>query len=152
MSGLEPIAVAALTKAIDFLFGEAGKLMEERRLARKNRGDEQSDSGSDISAKTKKDTKAIASKEDIKNLEPKELHLRDIPQEVKHYLDLIHARRQNRRQLEQQATAYGGFTYAPLIVQNQIRSSEQEIYENCRKLKRLVEEAYGYKIIVNGLD
>ena len=39
MTGLEPIAVAALTKAVDFLFDEAGKLMDERRTARKARGD-----------------------------------------------------------------------------------------------------------------
>jgi len=151
MTGFEPIAIAALTKGIDFLFGEAGKILEERKLARQKRGENDSDEHNHNKEAVDSNPQSVKTREELKSLQPKTLHLRDIPQEVRFYLDQIHQYRENRRLLEQQAAAYGGFTYAPLIVQNQTRNAEREIYDNCQKLKQLIEEVYGYKITINGL-
>jgi hypothetical protein len=146
MSGLEPMAIIVLTKAIDFLFGEAGKLMEERRSARQKRGDEIKAEHNNISSQV------IVNKETLKGSQPKLLELREIPKEVEHSINQIRQYGINKRLLEEQAAKYGGFTFAPLIVQNQIRDAEEEIYNNCQKLKHLIEEVYDQKITISGFD
>jgi hypothetical protein len=145
MTGLEPIAVVALTKAVDFLFDEAGKLMEERRAARKERGDEEDTPA--VPADT-----PITKKEEILSLQPKTVYLKDIPQEVKHCLDMIHQYRDNRRRLNATIAAYNGFLFAPGHIQYQLRDSENQIKHWCQQLKDLVEASYGHKIVIIGLN
>ncbi len=146
MTGLEPIAVAALTKAVDFLFDEASKLMEERRQARKARGEAEDVPIPEV------DDAAVTQKEDILALQPKSVYLKDIPMEVKHHLDMIHQYRDNKRRLDATVAAYNGFLFAPGHIQYQVRDAEDQIKLWCQKLKHLVENAYGHKIVIIGLE
>ncbi len=145
MTGLEPIAVVALTKAVDFLFDEAGKLMEERRAARKARGDAEDTPAPPAGAVT-------TTKEEVLSLQPKTVYLKDIPKEVQHCLDMIHQYRDNKRRLDATIAAYNGFLFAPGHIQYQLRDSEDQIKHWCQQLKNLIDESYGHKIVIIGLD
>lgn len=145
MTGLEPIAVVALTKAVDFLFDQASKLMDERRTARKARGDEEDTPVPPVGLSTTK-------KEEILSLQPKNVYLKDIPKEVEHYLDMIHQYRDNKRRLDATIAAYNGFLFAPGHIQYQLRDSEDQIKNWCQQLKNLVDESYGHKIVIIGLN
>jgi hypothetical protein len=142
MSGFDPIATAALTQAVDFLFDQAGKILEERREARKARGEV-------VQGAHHKGE--ITKKSEVQTWSPKEVYLKDIPQEIRNQLDQIHLYRTNLRNLELQIANYGGFVFAPIITQNQLRATEIEITNGCQKLKDLIESAYGHKIVVVGL-
>lgn len=144
MSNFDPIAVATLTKAVDFLFDQAGKIMKERREARKNRGEEE-----DVISESKN---VEPEKEEVKQWKPKEVYLDDIRQEIENCLYQIHQHRINRRDLEKQISAYGGVIFAPIILRNQLRITEDEIKKWCQQLKGIVEEIYGRKITIPGLD
>jgi hypothetical protein len=145
MTGLEPIAAVALTKAVDFLFDEASKLMEERRAARKTRGD--ADDTPPV-----QDNAGATKKEEVLAIQPKTVYLKDIPKEVEHCIKMIHQYRNNKRSLDDTIAAYGGYRFAPLNIQNQLRDSEDEIKNWSQQLKNLVEESYGHKIVIVGLN
>jgi len=144
---LDPVIVIALTKAIDFLFEQAGVLLAEFRGTQKSRGEvlgESHPSHQQIEKATTKD--------DVLSWQPKNEKLRDIPQEVDSYLNQIYQYRANKRNLEKQIAVYGGYTFAPIIVQNQLSLTEEEVKTTCQKLKDLVEEVYGKKINIIGLS
>lgn len=145
MTDLDPITTAALTKAIDFLFDQAGKLIQERREARKIRGDQED-------TPTPTEGKVAISKDELKSLKPKQVYLKDIPSEVEHCLDMIHRNRDTKRRLDATVAAYNGFLFAPGHVQYQLRDAEDQIKIWCQKLKGLIEEVYGHKITIVGLD
>jgi hypothetical protein len=143
MSGLEPIYVPALSKALDFLFNQAGKLMEERRNAKKARGEEVASPTAQVSATTR---------EEVNSWQPKKVYLSDFPEEVEHCLVQIEQFRLTKRLLEDKVSIHGGFRLAPTSVQHELSIAEEEIKRWCEKLKALVEEVYGQKIIIVGLS
>lgn len=145
MTGLEPIAVAALTKAVDFLFDEAKDLMKERRENRQKLQEK------DDTPEPRPDV-VVVTKEEVKSWQPKNVYLKDIPKEVEHCLTIIHQYRRNRRIIELRASKSGGIEYASTLDQNQLIDTENNIKEWCQKLKDLVEEVYGHKITIIGLD
>jgi SET domain-containing protein len=147
MTGMEGIAIATVTKAIDFLFGEAVKLMDERRQQRKARGESVVERPSTGNAIDKKEVLNKTSKVD-----PKTLFLRDYPKEIEHCIEQIHKLRNNKRMLEDQVNNYGGFSFAPLITQNQIRLTEDEIERWIIRLRTIVEDVYGHKLEIAGID
>jgi hypothetical protein len=142
MTNFDPIAVAALTKAVDFLFDQAGKLMEERRESRKKRGEDD-----DTAPKTK-----ITTKEEVLSWQPKNIYLKDIPQEVKHCLTMIETYRTNKRYTDATIAQFGGFNLAPINIRNELITQEEEIKNWTQKLKELIEKAYGHRIVIVGLD
>ena len=144
MSAFDPIAVAALTKAVDFLFDQAGKLMEERRESRKKRGEE------DDTPVIQSDTK-ITTKDEVLSWQPKQIRLKDTPDEVKHCLTMIEQYRKNKRYTDATISQFGGFNLAPINVRNESITQEEQIKEWTYKLKEVIEDAYGHKITIVGL-
>lgn len=147
MDAPDPVAFMLLTQTVSFLFTEVGKILAERRTTRQNHPAKKE---AKLSTQTR--TKTITSPNELSSLKPNTLQLHDLRDEMEHCLKLIHQYRENRRLLEAQAAKYGGFDFAPLHVQNQIIDTEQEILNNCQKLKGLVEEVYDRKLIIKGLD
>ena len=145
MTAFDPIAQAALNKAIDFLFDQAGKLLAERHEARQKRGD------GDDSPAVQPETQ-VTNKQEVLSWQPKNVYLKDIPKEVKHHLDMIHQYRTNKRYTDATIAQFGGFNSAPLNVRNEAIIQEDQIKEWTQRLKILVEEVYGHKIIMVGLD
>ena len=145
MTGLEPIAAVALTKAVDFLFDQAGKLMEERRENRKKAGESDE-------APAALTPSPPTTKEEVQSWQPQKVMLKDTPQEIEHALRMLETYRRNKRNIDAAIAAYGSFTLAPRINQNELLETENNIKDWSQKLKGLVEQAYGRKIMLIGLD
>lgn len=146
MTGLEPIFTAALTKAVDFLFGEAKELMDERRKAREQLHED------DDTPPLKGE---ITKKEDLpspQQISTKNIHLQDFPEEVKHVLGLIEGYRRNRRFTEEKVQFYGGLVQSPTAVRNEILETDKMIKQNIQRLKNLVQKVYSHQINLVGLD
>ena len=145
MTGLETIAAVALTKAVDFLFDQAGKLMEERRENRKKAGESDE-------APAALTPSPPTTKEEVQSWQPQKVMLKDTPQEIEHALRMLETYRRNKRNIDAAIAAYGSFTLAPRINQNELLETENNIKDWSQKLKGLVEQAYGRKIMLIGLD
>lgn len=145
MSGFEPIATAALTKAVDFLFEQAGKIMEERRDNRKKLGE-------DDDTPEQNSDKGISSKEKLNNEQPKIVFLKDYHQEIEHCLKQIHQYRSNRRHTLDQIAHQGGINHASIGTRNDLITAENEIKRWSQDLKSLVEKVYGHKLQIYGLN
>ena len=78
--------------------------------------------------------------------------LKDTPQEIEHALRMLETYRRNKRNIDAAIAAYGSFTLAPRINQNELLETENNIKDWSQKLKGLVEQAYGRKIMLIGLD
>ena len=146
MTGLEPIFTAALTKAVDFLFGEAGKLLDERRKVRQDVGKDD-DTPVLKGEVTQKEVLVIS-----QDLQTKNIYLRDLPNEVDHILRLIESYRSNRRILENQIRHAGGVNRAPIDKVNDLQSTDDDIRYNIQRLKDLIQKAYSHQINLVGLD
>lgn len=128
---VEAFAIPVLMKAVDFLFGETQKILEERRLARQ-----------------KPDSEAAAPP-DIPLLElDKETVLhRKVSQElaerqaeaIEALLEEINIYQRNRQRLEKRAALEGGKDFAPISVINQLHAQEDAILERSRQLAGLLD-------------
>jgi len=145
MDNLDPVAANVLMKAVDFLFGEAKALMEERRQARKERG-------KDEATPEKQTGTAYTTKEEVEAWQPKSIYLKDFPNEMKHCIAQIEKYRSNKRQIEIRISHLGGAMQAPVSLINDLEAQEESIKEYAQRLKRLFEDVYGHKITIIGLE
>lgn len=147
MTGMEIIVL----KGVDFLFKEVSKILEERREARRQRG-EQDDISVPVDADTSGSADSVTAEEVKDALRPKLVHLKDIPQEIQGCINLIEQYREVIRQSEQTIAVHGGFLLAPQITRYQLSNAEKEVKTNSQRLKNLIENAYGHKIVIVGLE
>lgn len=144
----DTVALSVLLKGIDFLFGEASKLMQERREARQKRGEEDVASVPNTTESvTSSEVKATVQSKDIK-----QVYLNDVTKDIKHYINQIEAYRENKRIAEQAIQRYGSFIDAPSKVRHDLKDAEDGIKEYVQRLKNIIENTYGHKINIIGLD
>lgn len=144
MSGAEILAESILRKAIDFLFDQASKIMEERRMTRQ-RKEEKIDPRTNV-------TENSPTKRDILSRNPKNLYLNDYSQEIRHCMDMIERYRHNKRQIEETIAHYGSLSLTPTHVKNELKDTEEAIGHWIKRLKQTIEEVYGCRITIVGID
>jgi transposase len=128
---IEVVAVPILMKAVDFLFGEAKKILEERRAARQ------------------KDKQSVAAPPDIPLLnESKEIVVRRKVSEelvkrqeqaLQGLLDEIAIYQQNLQRLQKRVALEGGMDFAPVSVVNQLRAQQDAILDKSQQLAAIVD-------------
>lgn len=150
MTDFDPIAIATLGKAVDFLFDQAGKLMEERREARKKRGG--IPQAEQVTLSHQNSITEATKKEEVRSWKPKNVYLKDMPSEITHCMSMIEQYRTNRRYTEDTISHYGGFNLAPIHIRNELLQQEEQIEQWIFKLKSIIEKTYGHKITIIGLD
>lgn len=143
MTGLEFPAAVVVGKAIDFLFDQAGKIMQQRREARASTG-----KADDTPPQSAQPT----AKQEVQTWQPQQMMLKDMPREIEATLALIETYRGNLRQQEAAIAMHGDIALAPPINQNLYFKQIDAIKDNTQKLKTLVEQVYGKKITLVGLE
>jgi hypothetical protein len=142
--GMQHFAMAILTRALDFLFDEARKILAERRQRRQEM--EEAD-----------DTVALpdgveeSSKETILELKPANLD-QETQEEVDHLLELIKIQRGHRRKAEVKINKLGGILFVPPNVRVELENAEDEILKHTQRLKKLLEKVYNQPIYIDGLE
>lgn len=142
---LDPISLTILQKAVDFLFDQARKLMEDRRESRKKMGEAVEDKS------VQKDIKETK-KDELGSLKPIPIRLQSVYHDIEHCMEQIEGYQRNRRDLERRVMKDGGFDRTQSSVRNELRDVDDEIKKYCQKLKKLVEDVYGRNITIIGLD
>ena len=129
MSSLDPIAIAIIGKAVDFLFTQASKTLDKSR--------------EDKEVETEKQPDNDQRKEEIL----KSLIGKINAQEVEHCMKQIEQQTINKHKLEMEIATFGTEINAPVKLVNDLRNVEAQINNLIVKLKSLVEEISNKEII-----
>jgi len=129
---IDPLAVPILMKAVDFLFDEAKKILEERRAARQS-AERQVAPPPEIPLLEQ--DKAVV----LKRRVSEELAARQ-EGAIKALLDEIAIYQSNYQRLSKRVALEGGRDYAPVGVLNQLEAQEDAILERSQRLAQIVDE------------
>lgn len=139
----ESVAIGIVTKAVEFLFGEAKATIDEIRQRRKD------DPGAETLPMLP-DSAVETTKETVRAWETKNLRLIDDPEEVNFLLKQIEVFRFNRRHNLDIHNKMGILT--PQHIMHELRGAEDGIRDYTQRLKAFVENVYGHKINIVGLS
>ena len=145
---LETIAIPILLKAVEFLFGEGSKILEERRARRKADQETKKEKPQDTassSASTTKPADVIQSKEAALSQPVAETAWSDSEANIKHLLSLLEIYTKNYYLAREQYAKWGSALVPPIIVSN-LAEAENEIAKTTKELQATLSKVYEKKV------
>lgn len=147
---IDPTQLPILLKAVDFVFDEGRKILEERRERRKN---SDSASTSEIQEPAKEITPAeIQEKNEIKQdlLASKidEILWQNHELEVKHLVKLLETYSRNYHLASEQYAKWGSALVPPIIVHN-MTEAENSMIDTIQRLETVLSKVYNKDITPN---
>jgi hypothetical protein len=146
---LDPIHIPILLKAIDFIFDEGRKILEERRERRKmgeataaNTTPEpspQPDPASTSEPADPQETNQI--KQDLLTSKIDEIRWKDHELEVQHLVRLLETYSRNYHLASEQFAKWGSALVPPIIVHN-MTEAENSMVETLKKLEDVLSKVY----------
>ncbi|MBN2394515.1 MAG: hypothetical protein JXR84_27530 [Anaerolineae bacterium] len=130
----EMFAFQTLTKAVNFLFTEASKILEERRLARQQ-GHQQAAAPPQIITLEEHPTATTVLQIKITD----ELAQRK-EQAIQGIMDEIAIYQTNYQRLKRRVALEGGIDFAPIAVVNQLFAQEDGILEASKRLDTILQD------------
>jgi len=124
----EMLAFQTLTKAVDFLFTEASKILEERRLARQQ-GHQQAAEPPKIITLEQHPTAAT-----VLQIKVTDELVQRKEQAIQGILDEIAIYQTNYQRFKKRVALEGGIDFAPIAVVNQLLAQEDAILEASKRL------------------
>jgi hypothetical protein len=128
---IETIAVPILMKAVDFLFDEAKKILEERRAARQS-AERQAAPPPEIPL-LDQDKLVVVKRQVSEELAASQ------ETAIQGLLDEIAIYQSNYQRLSKRVALEGGRDYAPISVVNQLEAQENTILERSQRLAQIVD-------------
>lgn len=150
---LETIHIPILLKAIDFVFDEGRKILEERRARRKESaagpGAEPAPEPEPAPAEEPADTPETSQvKQDLLNSRIDELLWKDHELEVQHLVRLLETYSRNYHLAKEQYARWGSALVPPIIVHN-MNEAETSMVETLTKLEDVLSKVYKKDITPN---
>jgi hypothetical protein len=148
---LETVTIPILVKAIDFLFGEGSKILQERRerrLAQDNKPKDEKETNT-VTLSTKE--KVIQSKDVVLSEPVLEHEWLNSKARVEHLLKLLEIHTRNYY-LHKEQYAMWGRGLAPAIVVHNLDESENEIAKTTKELQEILKKVYGKKIVADEVE
>ena len=153
---LDPIHIPILLKAIDFIFDEGRKILEERRERRKmgeaNPGNTtpepslQPEQASEPESADPQETNQI--KQDLLTSKIDEIRWKDHELEVQHLVRLLETHSRNYHLASEQFAKWGSALVPPIIVHN-MTEAENSMVETLKKLEDVLSKVYEKDITPN---
>jgi hypothetical protein len=157
---LEAASVPLLVAAVNFLFGEASKILQERR-ERKKEAQEQ-EGGVVPSSRSVPVTEsqnneqrsgldAISTREEGLRQEVNEAALSANEAEIRHLLSLLEIQSRSYRLAKEQYAIWGRGLVPPIVVHN-LEEAESGVADTATKLQTKLKAVYGRPVTVPGLE
>ncbi len=149
---IEAFSIPVLLKAVDWLFDECSKILQERRERRKDQqeAEKQSPTGAaPLAANEPLPADVIQSKDAALNQMVDEAVWKNTKDEVVHLLNLLEIHTSNYNLAKSQYAMWGR-ALVPSIVVNNLTEAEDEVAKTTQKLQDILSKAYGKKVIVPG--
>jgi hypothetical protein len=142
MTGLDPIAMSVVVKAVDFLFDQAAEIVQELR----RKSSKEVKTGNVNTAGSGSDS----AKADVLNA-LKTVSSEINAKEIEHSLDQIQIYLNNVHAFETQIAYHGGRKLARRDLVNNLDVSQEELQKWIQKLKSLLEDSAQREISIQGL-
>jgi hypothetical protein len=140
---IDPIQVPILLKAIDFVFDEGRKILEERRERRKlnetSARSEVEEPSKDLSALPIEQIKEV--KQDLLASKIDDLSWLNHEEEVQHLVRLLEIHSRNYHLAKEQYSKWGSALVPPIIVHN-MTEAENSILETIGRLQTVLSKVY----------
>ena len=147
---LDPIQIPILLKAIDFVFDEGRKILEERRERRKMSTPAQSsetpEPAAEVTPAEVQERSEI--KQDLLTSKIDELLWKSHEQEVQHLVRLLETYSRNYHLASEQYAKWGDALVPPIIVHN-MTAAENSMAETLKKLEAVLSKVYKKDITPN---
>lgn len=144
---IDPLQLPLLMKAIDFVFDEGRKILEERRERRRLQ-----DTSSQIEPKepaaevvTAELEKVVEVKQDLLASKVDEILWQNHEQEIQHLVRLLETYSRNYYLAKEQYAKWGDALVPPIIVNN-LRESENSMIETIQRLEAVLSKVYRKEI------
>jgi hypothetical protein len=147
---IDPTQLPILLKAIDFIFDEGRKILEERRERRKN-SDSASTSENQEPAKEISPTEIQVNheaKQDLIASKIDEILWQNHEQEVKHLVKLLETYSRNYHIASEQYAKWGSALVPPIIVHN-MTEAENSMIDTLQRLETVLSKVYKKDITPN---
>lgn len=147
---LDTIQIPILLKAIEFVFDEGRKILEERRERRKAEALAQNDAAPEPAAEiTPAETqKRDEIKQDLLKSKVDEILWQNHELEVKHLVKLLETYSRNYHLASEQFAQWGSALVPPIIVHN-MTEAENSMVETIKKLEDVLSKVYAKDITPN---
>jgi len=140
---IDPIQLPVLLKAIDFVFDEGRKILEERRERRKMNDDspksEDPEPAKEISLPEPE--KGIEIKQELLTSKIDEIPWQNHEEEVKHLVRLLETYSSNYHLAREQYAKWGSALVPPIIVHN-MTDAENSMLETIKQLEIILSKVY----------
>ena len=140
---LDPIQLPLLMKAIDFVFDEGRKILEERRQRRRLQDATQQDESAEPAAEVvaAQPENAVEVKQDLLASKVDEIVWQNHEQELQHLVRLLETYSRNYHLAKEQYAKWGDALVPPIIVNN-LRDSENSMIETLKRLETVLSKVY----------
>lgn len=143
---IDPIQLPLLMKAIDFIFDEGRKILEERRERRRLQEASPQDDATDakapfVEAVPAEAEKIVEAKQDLLISKVDEIVWQNHEQEVQHLVRLLETYSRNYHLAKEQYAKWGDALVPPIIVNN-LRDSENSMIETLKRLEAVLSKVY----------
>ena len=151
---LDPYQLPVLLKAIDFVFDEGRKILEERRERRKMNETPQNSENQEPVVKPVKEIpapepeKEVETKQDLLSSKIDEIRWQDHELEVKHLVKLLETYSRNYHLASEQYAKWGSALVPPIIVHN-MTEAENSMIETLKQLETVLSKVYKKDITPN---
>jgi hypothetical protein len=155
---LDPIQIPILLKAIDFVFDEGHKLLEERRERQKmsaagaagaaSAASAPAQSGDATEAPSSETQESSEIKQDLLNSKIDEILWKNHEAEVQHLVRLLETYSRNYHLASEQYAKWGDALVPPIIVHN-MNQAENSVAETLKKLEGVLSKVYKKDITPN---
>ena len=150
---LDPIQIPILLKAIDFVFDEGRKILEERRERRKTSVASAPAQNSETPEPTTEVTpekvqERNESKQDLLTSKIDEILWKSHEQEVQHLVRLLETYSRNYHLASEQYAKWGDALVPPIILHN-MTAAENSMAETLKKLEAVLSKVYEKNITPN---
>lgn len=140
---IDPIQVPILLKAIDFVFEEGRKILEERRERRKANDSapkiEETENQKDIVPLPVEQVKSV--KKDLLASKIDDLSWRNHEEEVQHLVRLLEIHSRNYYLAKEQYAKWGSALVPPIIMHN-MTEAENSMIETIQRLETILSKIY----------
>ena len=142
---LDPYQLPVLLKAIDFVFDEGRKILEERRERRKMtdtaQNSEIQEPVKEIPAPAPEPEKEVETKQDLLSAKIEEKLWQDNQKEIEHLVRLLEKHTGNYYTLKEQYAEFGSLMAPPHIL-SQMKERENLIIETKKQLEVILSKVY----------
>lgn len=144
---IDPIQIPLLMKAIDFVFDEGRKILEERRTRRRQQDAALQNEAAEPAAEVVAAEPEMAAeiKQDLLASKVDEIVWQNHEQEVQHLVRLLETYSRNYYLTREQYAKWGDALVPPIIVNN-LRDSENSMIETIKRLETVLSKVYRKEI------